>query len=171
MKKMFLECGRVTAPHGVRGLVKAEAWCDSPRVLAGLKRIFLATGEGEYEEHSLISASVSGQHVLLAIDGYSDRDAAVGLKGRVLYAAREDIPLRRGAMFIQDMIGLPVVDIDTGRTLGTLSDVSEGVRTRLYTVRAGEREVLIPDVPEFIKEIDPERGVQVHLIPGFFDEV
>ena len=169
MKKQFLECGRVAAPHGVRGLVKVESWCDSPRVLAGLKRIFIASGEGEYEEHKILSASVSGAVVLMAIDGYSDRDSAVGLKGRVLHAKREDIPLADGAMFIQDMIGLPVVDIDTGRTLGTLSDVGEGVRTRLYTVKTGEREVLLPDVPEFIKEINPERGMLVHLIPGFFD--
>ena len=33
------------------------------------------------------------------------------------------------------------------------------------------KDVLIPGVSEFIKEIDVERGVFVRLIPGFFPEV
>ena len=169
MKKDFLECGRVCAAHGVRGLVKVESWCDSPKVLAGLKRIFFARREGEYEEHKLLTASVMGQLVLLAIEGYNDRDAAIGLKGRVLYARREDIPLPKGAMFIADMIGLDVIDIESGKRLGQISAVEDGVASRLYTVRTERGEVILPDVAEFIKEIDAERGMLVRVIPGFFD--
>ena len=29
---------------------------------------------------------------------------------------------------------------------------------------------MLPDVPEFIKEIDEERGMAVLPIPGFFEE-
>ena len=169
MKKDFLECGRVCAAHGVRGLVKVESWCDSPKVLAGLKRIFIARREGEYEEHKLLTASVMGQTVLLGIDGYNDRDSAIGLKGRVLYARREDIPLAKGAMFIADMIGLPVIHAESGESLGELSEVSDVAGRRIYTVKYQGREILIPDVPEFIKEINEERGMAVLPIPGLFD--
>jgi hypothetical protein len=40
----------------------------------------------------------------------------------------------------------------------------------MYTVRTEKGEVLLPDVPEFIKEIDGEGGMRVLPIPGFFDE-
>ena len=35
----------------------------------------------------------------------------------------------------------------------------------VYVVR-GDREILIPDVPEFILNIDAENGLTVHLIEG-----
>ena len=66
MKKEFLECGRVLGPHGVRGAIKVEPWCDSPRVLQGQKRIFLAEKDGSYTERKVLTASVAGATVLMS---------------------------------------------------------------------------------------------------------
>ena len=170
MKKEYLECGRVCGAHGVRGLIKAEPWCDSPKVLAGLKRIFLAVGSGEYEERRILSSSVMGPVVLLSLEGLDDRNIAVGMKNTVLYARREDIPLKKGQMFLTDMIGLAVIDADSGRVYGHIADVTDGVRNRIYTIKAGEKEVLFPAVDEFVKEIDADKGVFIKPIPGFFDD-
>ena len=41
----YLECGKIINTHGVKGVVKAESFCDSPKVLAcpfSLKQPFLA---------------------------------------------------------------------------------------------------------------------------------
>ena len=170
MKKEYLECGKVCGAHGVRGLIKAEPWCDSPKVLAGLKRIFLAVGSGEYEERRILSSSVMGPLVLLSLEGLDDRNIAIGMKNTVLYAKREDIPLKKGQMFLTDMIGLPVVDADSGHVYGEITDVSDGVRHRIYTVKTDKGEVLFPAVDEFVKEIDAERGVFIKPIPGFFED-
>jgi len=170
MKKTYLEAGRVLSAHGVRGLVKVEPWCDSPKVLAAQKRIFLVTGEDRYEERKVISASVTGELVLMGIEGIDSREVAFGYKGTVLHLHRDDVPVRRGAALIADMIGLNVIDVDTGRVYGTLKDVSDAVRGKLYTVETATGDVLIPGVPEFIKEIDVEKGVFVRPIPGFFDD-
>ena len=73
-------------------------------------------------------------------------------------------------MLIADMIGLPVVDFDTGAVYGRVADVTDGVRYKLFTVVTDEgKEVILPGVDEFIKEISEEGGVRVSLIPGFFD--
>ena len=86
-----------------------------------------------------------------------------------LFLHRADIPVKRGAMLIADMIGLPVVHAATGANLGTLKSVDDAARGMIYTVETERGDVLIPAVDEFIKEIDPERGVFVLPIPGFFD--
>jgi len=169
MKKEYIECGKVCSAHGVRGIMKIEPWCDSPRVLAEEKRVFVLTPDGRYLERGVISASVSGRFVLMAIEGVDSREAAQAEKNRILYLHRDDIPVKAGAVLIADMIGLPVIDVDTGRVYGTLSEVSDGVRNKLYTVSTESGEVIIPGVSEFIKEIDTERGVFIHTIPGFFD--
>ena len=68
------------------------------------------------------------------------------------------------------MIGLPVIDIDTGSVYGELSEVTDGVQGKLYTVKTHSGEVILPGVGDFIKEIDTERGMLVRVIPGFFSE-
>lgn len=170
MKKMYLEAGKVCAAHGVRGLLKVDSWCDTPKVLAAQKRIFLAVGGDRYEERRVISASVMGGIVLMGIEGIASREEAFAYRGRVIYLHRDDVPVKRGAALIADMIGLAVIDVDTGRVYGTLSDVSDAPRGKIYTVKCDTGEVLLPGVPEFIKEIDVERGVFIKPIPGFFDE-
>ena len=169
MKKEYIECGKVCSAHGVRGVMKIDPWCDSPAVLASQKRIFVLDGENTYVERAVLSASVSGNFVLMSFEGVDSREAAQSEKNRILYLHRDDIPVKKGAVLIADMIGLPVIDIDSGRVYGTLSEVSDGVRNKLYTVSTDSGEVIIPGVSEFVKEIDTERGVFIRTIPGFFD--
>ena len=169
MKKEYLECGIVRSPHGVRGILNVECWCDSPRVLAKQKRVYILGRDGSYMEINVISASPAADKVLMGLEGIDSREAAQGYKNTVLYLRREDIPVPKGAMLIADMIGLPVVDFDTGRVYGEISDVRDGVRYKLYTVKTDSGEVILPGVDEFIKEITEERGLLVRPIPGFFD--
>lgn len=170
MKKQYLECGRIVGAHGVKGLMKVESWCDSPKILAAQKRVFLAEKDG-FKEVSVVSAAVSGQVVLMGLDGYLNRETVQGMKNTVLYLSREDIPLKKGAVLLADIIGLPVKDLETGSVLGKVKDITDAPRSRIYVVETPNgKEVLLPDVKEFIKEINTEEGVFVTLIPGFFDE-
>jgi len=167
MKKEYIECGRISSAHGVRGLVKVESWCDSPKVLATRERVYMLVGD-EYVEHKVESASVYEYGAIMNI-GIPSREDAQAMKGTVLYLKRCDIPVREGAVLIADMIGLPVIDVDTGHVYGTLSDVTDAARGKLYSVSTANGEVLIPDRPEFIKKIDTDTGIYIRPIPGFFD--
>ncbi len=170
MKKDYLECGKIVAAHGVRGLVKVESWCDSPKILAAQKRIFLAMGDGSYKEVRVQSASVSGELVLMGLDGYSDRECVQGMRGTVLYLKREDIPMKPGAVLLADMIDLPVYDAEDGKLYGKIKDITDSVASRLFVIQTDDGgEVLLPDIKEFVKEISVERGVFITPIPGFFE--
>ena len=72
-------------------------------------------------------------------------------------------------MFVADMIGLPVIHAESGESLGEITDVSEVAGRRIYTINYCNKNVLLPHVKEFIKEIS-EEGMRVLPIPGFFDE-
>lgn len=169
MKKEYLECGKISSAHGVRGVLKVEPWCDSPSVLVGLKEIYFEKN-GAYEAHEVVGASSAGQFVLLTLSDVDSREAAQALKNTVIFARRENIPVPRGRVLIADMIGLDVIDADTGRVYGTLTEVTDGVRHQIYTVKTKSGDVLFPAVKEFLKEIDTERGVFIHVIPGFFED-
>ena len=169
MKKEYLEGGKFCSAHGVRGVIKAEPWCDSPSVLTKIKRIYLKEGES-YTELSVLGASVCAQFVLLTLEGIDSRESAQAMKNTVFYLKREDVPVPKGRVLIADMIGLDVIDADTGRVYGILTDVTDGVRNQLYTIKTESGEVLFPAVAEFLKEIDIERGVFIRPIPGFFED-
>lgn len=170
MKQQYLEGGRICTSHGVRGLVKVEHLCDSPRVLLSVKRIFLRGRDGTFSERAVSSCSVMGQFLLMGIEGITTREEAIAYRGRIFYLDREDVPLPEGAMFIADMIGLPVIHAESGESLGEIAEINDIAGRRIYTVKYQGREVLIPDVPEFIKEISEDRGMRVLPIPGLFDE-
>ena len=170
MKKQYLEGGKICTAHGVKGLLKIEHFCDSPKVLAGVSRVFFADRTGTYTERKVLSSSLMGNFVLMEIEGVSSREEAIAFRGRTLFLHRDDVPRRKGNMLLADMIGLPVYHAESGASLGEICDISDIAGRRIYTVKYCGKDVLIPDVPEFIKEIDENSGMKVLPIPGFFDE-
>lgn len=170
MKTMYLECGRVRTAHGVRGLFKTEVWCDTPEVLAAQKRVFLAEKDGTYTEHRITSATRADTTVILGIEGVSTREDAVALRGTVLYLHRDDIPLKEGRCFLVDLIDVPVIDADTHRVYGRVKSIDDVPQGQMITVATSYGDVLIPRVDAFVRSMDPEAGVLVTPIPGFFRE-
>lgn len=164
----YLECGKIINTHGIKGAVKLESWCDSPETLADLEYIYLKSGDG-FEKRRVISATVMKRHVMAYIEGITDIDSAAAMKETVVYADREDIPLEEGDFFISDLIGLPVIDVDSGIEYGKISEVFNTGASDIYTVKTEDGERMIPAVPEFIIEINVERGVFVRPIEGMFN--
>ena len=167
--RKYIEAGKITRPHGINGAVRAEAWCDSPAVLAGLKTVYTEKS-GEYSAVRVEKGSVQKDHVILKLGGSDTPDAAERLRGTVIYADRNDIPVREGAFLIDDLKGLNVTDSTTGKLYGTLSDVIQGAAGDIYEISTEKGTVLIPAVKEFVKSIDTETGIVIAPIPGMFDE-
>ena len=165
---MFLEVAKVINTHGVAGEVKLENRTDGADILKKLPALFI-----DGNEYKITRARViPGDFVLAKLDGVNDLDEALKLKGKLALARREDIPKKDGAHFIADIIGLPVIDEESGATYGTLDDVEMPAVQELYCVRTPSGSVVrIPNVPAFIKRVDEERGIFVSVIDGFFDEV
>lgn len=171
MKKPYLECGKIINTHGVKGVLKLESYCDSARVLASLSRVFFKTANESYTERRIRSASVAKGFVLASIEGIDSIEDAAPLKNKTVYALREDIPLARGSYFVADLIGLPVIDAENGKVYGEVLAVDAMPSGDMYTVKTPSgKEVLFPAVKEFLSRIDPDEGIYIKPIPGFFDE-
>ena len=169
MRKEFLEAGLIVNTHGVRGAVMIRSYCDSNAALISIGTLWIETKEG-MKPLKVTSASEHRGMVLAKIEGVDDIDAAVRYKNRVVFAKREDVPIAEGAHFIADLIGLPVINADTGKVYGTLTDVIQHGQD-LYEIETASGTRLMPAVPEFVREIDLEKGVFVTPIEGIFDEI
>lgn len=165
----YLECGEIVGTHGVHGAVRVQSWCDTPYVLAGLKTVYRKMGDG-YRPIRLLHAAVQKSMVLVTLEGTDDLDAAILLKGVVLYAARGDLPLKKGDFFVADLKGLPVFDEATGEQYGILCDVISPAGQSIYEIEKPEGGTfLVPAVKEFIRHVVTDgdgAGIYVHLIEG-----
>ena len=171
--QQYIEIGKIANTHGVRGAVKVDPWCDTPEVLANMKRVFFppVSKGGDFKEVRVTKASVQKDRVLLQLEGIDTVEEAALLKNKIIFAHRSDVPVEEGSFLICDLIGLSVIDIDSGRVYGRLSDVIQGAASDLYEVRTENGGVLIPAVKEFIKHTDLEKGIFIAPIKGMFDEV
>ena len=158
--KEFLDCGQIVNTHGVRGEVRIVPWADSPDFLCGFSTLYV-----DGTPRKALSCRVHKGSVIAKLDGVDTVEEAMALKGKTVQIRRTDARLPEGAFFLADIIGLDVVDED-GRKLGVLREVLSPSVQQVYVVD-GEREILIPAVPEFILETNIEGGyLKVRLIEG-----
>ena len=159
MKEQLLEAGEVVRTHGVRGEVKIMPWADGPEFLLGFDVFYLDGAAFQVE-----SARVHKTLVLAKLRGVDDVNAAQTLRGKTVKIDRSSLELEEGAVFIADLIGLPV--FAGGEEIGRVADVLTMPGNDVYVVR-GEHEYMIPAVSEFLEAVDVEAGtVRVRLIEG-----
>lgn len=166
----YLPACKIVSTHGVRGEMKALPLCDGAAFLAKFKRLFTsADGAGETR---VLGVRAQGNVILLRLDGVTDMDAARAQVGRTYYLAKADAKLPRGRYFIDDLLGCDVVDADTDRVYGQLTNVDRPAAQDIYTVTDGAgEEHMLPAVPEFVKKIDIDaRKIFVTPIKGMFTD-
>jgi len=166
----YLQIGKIVNTHGFRGDVKMQTWSDDPSVAAKIKRVYRKTPSG-YVEMKVQRGSVHKGMALLKLEGIDDFDSANALREQIMYADRSDIKVDKGSYFIADLIGLDVIDVDSGEVYGKLKDVVQYGIHDIYSVETEKGEVLIPAVNEFIKKISVGEGIFIRPIGGMFDEI
>ena len=160
MKKQYLEAGRIVNTHGVRGEMRIEPWADEAAFLTRFKYFYI-----DGEPVKIRSCRVHKTMCIVSLEGIEDINAAMEMKGKVVFINRKDAKLPKGTVFLQDILGARVVD-EEGNELGVLDQVLPAPAASVYVVK-GEREILIPDVPAFILDKDADKGViTVRLIEG-----
>ena len=160
MKKQHLEAGQIVNTHGVRGEVRIQPWADEAAFLTRFRRFYV-----DGKAVKVLSCRVHKEMCIAALEGVDDVNAAMAMKGKVLFIDRDDANLPAGTVFLQDIFGAKVVTED-GAEIGVLEDVLPAPAASVLVVR-GEREILIPDVPAFVLKKDVDNGVvTVRLIEG-----
>ena len=158
--KEFLDCGQIVNTHGVRGEVRIVPWADSPDFLCQFSTLYI-----DGAPRRVLSSRVHKGSVIAKLDGVDTVEEAMLLRDKTVQIRRADARLPEGSFFLADVIGLKVVD-EAGQTLGTLKEVLSPSVQQVYVVD-GDREILIPAVPEFILETNIASGyIKVRLSEG-----
>lgn len=163
MRPEFITVGAVVNAHGIRGEVKVNPAGFDPAFIASFRTLYIGG-----RETKVTAARVHKSTVLLTLPGVDTMDDALSLKGRAVAIRRTDARLPKGQFFDEELAGCAVVDDATGQEIGRLDKVLSYPAHKVYQVRGGAHEYLIPAVPDvFIVSADPDAEViRVRMMKG-----
>jgi 16S rRNA processing protein RimM len=116
---------------------------------------------------TVVEARPHGRSWRVRFEGMADRDEAEVLTGTVLSVDASRLPaLPEGTYYSFQLLGLRVVSV-AGEELGRLDEIVETGARDVYVVLGERGEILLPSIPEVVREVDLETGTMtVELIPG-----
>ena len=148
--------GRIGAPFGVQGWVKVTSYTDPPEGIAAYRR-WEVVHAGRAEHREVLDWKRAGRQVAVRLEGVSTRDEAAALTGSEVRVDRAELPpTAPGEVYWHDLIGLDAANRD-GVPLGRVDEVLELPAHPVLVLR-GERERLVPLVPERLVAVDLASG-------------
>ena len=164
MKNKYLDAGKIVNTHGIRGELKIYPLCDGPDFLLEFDRFFIDGNEIE-----VVSSRVHKNVTLMRLKGIDHIDQAEAMVGKVLQIDCDDIELAEGQYFIEDLIGMRVVDADSGKEYGKLKSVIQTGANDVYEVQ-GDKLYLVPKIDDVVLNTDLESGIiTIRPLKGLFD--
>jgi 16S rRNA processing protein RimM len=149
--------GRVLAPYGVQGWLKARSFTASPEGLLRYRAWWLSRGDAGWREFSVLEARQHADTIVARLEGLARREEAAPWRGALVAVPRAALPAAgAGEVYLADLVGLTVVN-RAGATLGPVNGLLEtGAHPvlRVAGVNGGER--LIPLTPAHVEAIDLE---------------
>ncbi len=170
MIKQYLEIGKITSTHGIRGEMRVQPWCDSPEFMKKFKTLYLDSAGTKLLK---VNARPNGNMVILKVEGIDTVEEAARYRDRILFMKRSDVQLSEGKYFIQELIDCRVIDADDEKKeYGTVTDVSQtGANDVWHITDSQGREYLIPAIPPVVIETDVVAGViKIRPLRGIFED-
>jgi len=175
----YLDIGRVTGLHGVRGKVKVAAFSGDPsgvlaartlrltggrptpagNALPGVPRSRKNGGHGTAPwavgDYDVVTAQRSGGCAVFALSGIDNIEAAAALVKAVVSIRYEELPaLPEDEFYWIDAVGCLVVD-EEGAPLGEVVAVEPGAAYDFLVVRRpGGEDGYLPLVAAFLRKVD-----------------
>ena len=165
----FLAVGQLRRPHGVKGEIRMSVWTDFPERLKAGTDVYIGKKQ---EPLHIRSTRWHGSDLLISFEEFTTREDVGTLRNEILLVPAKMLPpLPPGELYIHDLIGMEVFDVETELSLGTVVEIIETGANDVFIVRNHQGgEILLPDIEEVILAIHSDkREIQVRLLPGLID--
>ena len=166
--------GKIVGVHGVTGTMLLFPLTDFPERFFKMKKLTL-------EKPGVPSQTVNVTKLVpyegkdtffLQIANVSDRTLAESFKGSFVTVSKEErVELSEDEYWIDDIIGIKILDSASRRELGILEEVMHTGSNDVYLVRTAEGQLKpIPALAEAVISVDTEEGIMLASVPeGLWD--
>mgnify|MGYP003299333871 FL=1 len=159
--------GKIVAPHGVRGDIRIMPLTEKPDLFLELDYLLLEGGK----KLTVKNARFHKRMVLVTTKEVTTMNDAELLRDKHIYIKAEDLPaLEEDEFYVADLVGIPVYDLE-GKQIGTFKDSLATGSNDVYVIAVpGAKDILVPALKEYFKEINlAEKRIVVQL-PEWTDE-
>lgn len=144
--------GKIISAYGIKGWVKIRPFTETAKSFIQYKKQFLSKNQKDWNCIQIEKMKIQGQDVVADL-GFENRDQAIESKGQILAVDRQQLPkLEENEYYWDDLIGLNVYD-SQHNDLGKVIELIETGANDVLVV-SGEKERLIPYIPQVIVKID-----------------
>lgn len=165
----LIELGAVSEAQGLQGQVKVRPHSSEPVALLSSKAVWLSliprrdagvsasVEQASLTQYKVKSAKMHSGNVVMALEGVSDRDQALALKGARILLARDAFPKADSdSYYWVDLIGCSAVNLQN-EALGEIIDVTENGAHGVIAIGdplSKTIKQLIPFVKEVVQNVD-----------------
>ncbi len=165
----LIELGAISEAQGLQGQVKVRPHSSDPVALLSSKAVWLSliprrdagvsksVEQASLTQYKVKSAKMHSGNVVVALEGITDRDQALALKGARILVARDAFPkAETDSYYWIDLIACQAMNLQ-GETLGEVIDVTEnGAHGVIAIGHAATKNIqyLVPFVKEVVQNVD-----------------
>ena len=159
--------GKIVAPHGVRGDIRILPLTEKPDLFLHLEYLLLEGGK----KLTVKNARFQKRMILVTTKEVTSMNEAELLRDKHIYINAEDLPeLEDDEFYVADLVGIPVYDLD-GKQIGTFKDSLSTGSNDVYIIAVpGAKDILVPALKEYFKEINLAEKRIVVKLPEWTDE-
>ena len=150
--------GRIERPFGVRGEFKVRSLTDVPGRLDHLTEVHIFIAQtGQMVDRTVTRVRRAGSGYIMGFAGVSTPEEAGMLRGGLIQVPRTSASALPADVYLEcDLIGM-MVENERGEAIGVIEVILEIPDNRVFVVRKGTEEVLIPAAKSFITSVDLAR--------------
>ena len=150
----LIAIGSLYKPHGLRGELKVFLYNEESETLVPGINVWF-----KEKDHfiSLVLENLRGSKnkLILKLKNVDARENAEKLSNKEIYVSREDFPTLESGFYINDIIGFNIKNSDS-KSFGVLEDIITIAGKELLVIIFNDKEILLPNVDEFVKLFDFE---------------
>lgn len=175
MKSNLIELGYCHRPHGIKGEFSFHLFNRQESVLKKGMQVSLfpvdqrssLKKEGEVFTIKKISF---GNKTIVSLAQVTDRNRAEEIIPFSIHVSRESFPeAEEGEFYLSDLIGLKVLDNQSGEEIGQVKDISDNSVQVILEIR-GKINTDLLFLEQFVPEVDIEGGFIKVNIPEYLGE-
>ena len=167
----YISIARIGRPRGNRGEVTAEDWCDDDARFEPGETVTLLGPDKTRRPATLEESWRHQSKLILKFEGVDTISDAEQLRNCEVQITESELgPPPEGEVYLRDLLGCQVVDVESGKALGEVAGILEPGGTVLLEVRTGKEEILIPFNPAICKQVDiDEKRIAARMPEGLED--
>lgn len=149
----YLEVGKIITTHGIKGEVKVSLSTSFPYERFEKGNVLYINDNNKYIPITIDTFRIHKGLGLVSFNGITNINDCLCYVGKTIYVDKETLDeLEEDNFYFDDLIGL-IAYTDNLEKIGEVTDILDVPQGAILIINNGKKEVLVPFVDEFIKEV------------------